>query len=29
LYVYADTDGDGVVERVPMFDMRFQDFLLY
>jgi hypothetical protein len=29
LYVYADTDGDGVVERVPLFDKRFQDFLWY
>lgn len=27
LYVYADVDGDGVVERVPLFDEDFQDFL--
>src|SRR5262245_8697558 len=27
LYVYADTDGDGIVERVPLFDKRFEDFL--
>ena len=29
LYVYADTNNDGVVERVPLFDKRFQDFLWY
>lgn len=26
LYVYADLDGDGVVERYPLFDDRLQDY---
>lgn len=26
LYVYADLDGDGVVERMPLFDDRLQDY---
>ena len=26
LFVYADINGDGVVERVPLFDSRLQDF---
>jgi hypothetical protein len=26
LYVYADLDGDGVVERYPLFDSRLQDY---
>ncbi len=26
LYVYADVNGDGVVERVPLFDDRLQDY---
>lgn len=26
LYVYADLDGDGTVERVPLFDDRLQDY---
>jgi hypothetical protein len=29
LYVYADVDGDGIVDRVPLFDKRFEDFLWY
>ncbi len=29
LYVYADIDGDGNVERVALFDERFEDFLWY
>jgi hypothetical protein len=29
LYVYADVDGDGTVDRVPLFDKRFEDFLWY
>jgi hypothetical protein len=27
LYVYADIDGDGVIDRVPLFDSRLQDFM--
>jgi hypothetical protein len=27
LYVYADINGDGTVERVPLFDRRLQDYL--
>jgi hypothetical protein len=26
LYVFADIDGDGVVDRVPLFDDRLQDY---
>lgn len=26
LYVYADIDGDGTVERVPLFDSTLQDY---
>ncbi len=26
LYVYADLDGDGTVERLPLFDDRLQDY---
>lgn len=26
LYVYADLDGDGSVERLPLFDDRLQDY---
>jgi hypothetical protein len=26
LYVYADLDGDGTVERLPLFDERLQDY---
>lgn len=26
LYVYADLDGDGTVERVPLFDDRLEDY---
>jgi hypothetical protein len=26
LYVYADVDGDGIIDRVPLFDSRLQDF---
>lgn len=26
LYVYADLDGDGVLERMPLFDDRLQDY---
>lgn len=26
LYIYADLDGDGTVERVPLFDDRLQDY---
>jgi hypothetical protein len=26
LYVMADVDGDGVVDRVPLFDERLQDY---
>jgi hypothetical protein len=26
LYVYADLDGDGTVERMPLFDDRLQDY---
>jgi hypothetical protein len=26
LYVYADVDGDGIIDRVPLFDTRLQDF---
>jgi hypothetical protein len=26
LYVYADLDGDGVVERYPLFDAALQDY---
>jgi hypothetical protein len=26
LYVYADLDGDGITERVPLFDDRMQDY---
>jgi hypothetical protein len=29
LYVYADLDGDGTIERVPLFDARLQDYLWY
>ena len=29
LYVNADVDGDGTVDRVPLFDKRFEDFLWY
>jgi hypothetical protein len=29
LYVYADVDGDGTLDRVPLFDDRFEDFLWY
>jgi hypothetical protein len=26
LYVYADIDGDGVVDRMPLFDSRLEDY---
>jgi hypothetical protein len=26
LYIYADVNGDGIVDRVPLFDSRLQDF---
>lgn len=26
LYIYADIDGDGDVDRVPLFDSRLQDY---
>lgn len=26
LYIYADLDGDGTVERMPLFDDRLQDY---
>jgi hypothetical protein len=26
LYIYADIDGDGVVDRAPLFDDRLQDY---
>jgi hypothetical protein len=26
LYVYADIDGDGIVDRAPLFDDRLQDY---
>lgn len=26
LYVYADIDGDGVIDRMPLFDDRLQDY---
>lgn len=26
LYVMADVDGDGVVDRVPLFDERLQEY---
>jgi hypothetical protein len=26
LYVYADVDGDGIIDRVPLFDSRLQDY---
>ncbi|HEY3447620.1 MAG TPA: hypothetical protein VGK67_14795 [Myxococcales bacterium] len=26
LFVYADINGDGIVDRVPLFDSRLQDF---
>ena len=26
LYVYADVDGDGIIDRVPLFDSRLQEF---
>jgi hypothetical protein len=26
LYIYADINGDGVVDRVPLFDSRLQDY---
>lgn len=26
LYIYADIDGDGLVDRVPLFDSRLQDY---
>ncbi|HKP62299.1 MAG TPA: hypothetical protein VJV78_36450 [Polyangiales bacterium] len=26
LYVYADVDGDGVVDRMPLFDSRLEDY---
>jgi hypothetical protein len=26
LYIYADIDGDGVVDRVPLFDSSLQDY---
>jgi hypothetical protein len=26
LYVYADIDGDGVIDRMPLFDSRLQDY---
>lgn len=26
LYIYADIDGDGTLERVPLFDDRLQDY---
>ncbi|MGC4119532.1 MAG: hypothetical protein QM765_34175 [Myxococcales bacterium] len=26
LFVYADIDGDGITDRVPLFDSRLQDF---
>lgn len=26
LYIYADVDGDGIIDRVPLFDSRLQDF---
>ncbi len=27
LYIYADLDGDGTVERVPLFDDRLEEYL--
>lgn len=27
LYIYADIDGDGDIDRVPLFDDRMQDYL--
>jgi len=27
LYIYADLDDDGTVERVPLFDSRLEDYL--
>ena len=26
LYVYADVDGDGVIDRMPLFDSRLEDY---
>jgi len=26
LYIYADIDGDGIVDRVPLFDSRLQEY---
>ncbi|WP_413288097.1 hypothetical protein [Bdellovibrio sp. HCB337] len=26
LYIYADVDGDGVVDRVPLFDSRLEEY---
>jgi hypothetical protein len=26
LYVFVDLDGDGIVERLPLFDDRLQDY---
>lgn len=26
LYIYADLDGDGVIDRVPLFDSRLSDY---
>ncbi len=26
LYVYADVDGDGIIDRVPLFDSRLQEY---
>jgi hypothetical protein len=26
LYIYADIDGDGTIDRVPLFDSRLQDY---
>jgi hypothetical protein len=26
LYIYADLDGDGITERLPLFDDRLQDY---
>jgi hypothetical protein len=29
LYIYADIDGDGDIDRVPLFDDRLQDYFWY
>lgn len=26
LYIYADIDGDGIIDRVPLFDDRMEDY---